>query len=217
MRAMLLGSYEMEEGNNIDDIDDFIETVIKQWHDENEKVERLHFHFSGHGQIKSKLELETSEDAKHPYTMDPIGQCLIGNTGKYVGLRSIQYLLTTAKPEVLTITLDNCRVFEKVDERVHMTLPFEETFEHDSLKRMATFYASLDSHGAKDENSFTTELYKVWDESNGQILIRDICIKVNASWEEKKLDKDRGCTEIFGFNTNFWDDKFWPTSGLNGN
>ena len=73
---------------------------------------------------------------------------------------------------------------------------------------MVTLYSTCESLDSYDENSFSKELWKVYQEQNYQIPINKIAKMVNDSWYNRLVNQL--CTmEIVEVADN-WKDKNWP-------
>lgn len=185
---------------------------LDQWKDDH--INRLHFHFSGHGFYNQTVDVQRNEfdEVDSAKSTTPIGECVVGNNGRdgLCSILQIQYLLSRIKAEKITITLDCCRSLDrelgKTRERVKL-VPMPKVDKNNWL-RIATIQGSCKTLPAYDINSFTKELFIVLNQHNGRILIEKMDEIVNNSWYIKGINQL--CQmEIIKVGNN-WKDLYWP-------
>ena len=227
MTRMLEKNYEIVTLIDQEDIEISILRILCQWTDESIRmsgqamtdgrrdINRLHFHFSGHGFYNQTVETDGSEN-KYPshssQSNTPIGECLVGNKGRrcICSILQIQHLLARTAAEKITITLDCCRSLDrelgKTRERVKL-IPMPKIDKRDWL-RMVTIQGSCKTLPAHDINSMTKELHRVLNRHNGRIPIEKMDELVNNSWYVKGIDQL--CQmEIVKLGGN-WKGLYWP-------
>ena len=119
MTKMLEEHYEVVTMTNQDAIDICVARILVRWKDLD--INRLHFHFSGHGINNQTVEIHRNEfdEIDSP---TPTGECLVGKNGDsdLCSVLDIQNLLTLLNPERITITLDCCRVLDRERKRASL-------------------------------------------------------------------------------------------------
>ena len=69
IREMLEKDYDMAEMKDQEDIEHCVINLLRQW--QHEKINRLHFHFSGHGIFNQTVQTKNSEydvvDSRTPF------------------------------------------------------------------------------------------------------------------------------------------------------
>ena len=205
---MLIKDYDIEEITNQFDIEECIIDTLKKWR--GEKIQRLHFHFSGHGFFKPPIK-ENPDNEEDRETTTPIGHCLVGNIGTQhlCTIQKIKYLLAQSNSDIITITVDCSRSFER-NRRIRAQMPptILPGIQRDDLARMATMYSTCESLASYDENSFLRELWKVYQEQDHRISITKIQKLINDSWKNRKINQV--CiVEMIDVGDN-WKKKYWP-------
>ena len=184
--------------------------MLREW--KHKKINRLHFHFSGHGLYNQTIE---TNDSKHDVvdSSTPFGECLLGNNGdiSLCSVLRVQNLLTQFNAKTITLTLDCCRTLDRPQKettRQRVKLAKLPIISNEDWKKIATIHSASKTQPAYDQNSFSKELSKVIHKK-GRIPINDIAKLVNESWEKQGL-KQQYCnidrTEV-GDN---WDKLYWP-------
>ena len=203
------GHYDVRNEINQDNIENCIARVLWQWKDE--KINRLHFHFSGHGIHNQTVETHRN-DLDEVDSSTPIGECLVGNMGDR-GLCSvlrIQELLTYLDPDRITISLDCCRTLDRPREKTRERVKLAEMprIEKHHWRKIATIQASCKTLPSYDMMSFTNELLSVYNRHKGHIPIDKMDELVNNSWYERGIDQL--CQmEIVRVGDN-WKNLYWP-------
>ena len=212
--TMLIKDYDIEEVLNQNDIEECIVDILKKWKEGEEHIRRLHFHFSGHGIINQAIDDCEIDKAEQPIDANnPILHCLMGNNGEtsLYSVDQIKQLLNQANAEVITITLDCCRSYDKLREiaKKKISLGKLPRIPHDNWPKTAVFYPTCESTLASyDENSFSKELWKVYQEQDHHISISKMGKLVNESWSNRMVDQQ--CTiEMVNVGDN-WKNKSWP-------
>ena len=204
IRTMLTeGGYDIEEVTNENDIEKSVVNISQKWKDQ--AIDRLHFHFSGHGSINQTVNTKG---------ISPGWDCIIGDDGTLIPIHRMKCLLAQLKPEKLTIILDCCRNFERSKKYISTNTFLQELQEIpiSDWKNMVTFYSTPVSNTTLDTNSFSKELWKLYGEKNHHIPVTKIASLINKSWSDREVDQI--CTsEIFEVNNN-WKGIFWPTQPL---
>ena len=168
-----------------------------------EEIERLHFHFSGHGANNARIVVDqhdlTTEDLKRikeghqsdtKTTKTPVGECLYGTTGDLFSVHDIKRKLLDCGSKVskITITLDCCRVQYRnrggPETRQVVRLREKQPLQSDEQKKIAVISGALEFHPVDDNASLTKELYKVTDAGRKPILLTHLAKAVNDSWEK---------------------------------
>ena len=115
MTRMLEKHYDIVTLIDKEDIELCIKRLLDQWKDEY--INRLHFHFSGHGFYNQTVDAERNEfdEVDSSQSITPIGECVVGNNGQkgLCSILQIQHLLSRANAEKITITLDCCRSLDR--------------------------------------------------------------------------------------------------------
>jgi len=215
MRHMLRNDYDILEIVNERNFFQFIDEKTTRWR--GEKMRRLHFHFSGHGILNTDIDaFQTKELVMKGKA--PIGHCLVGNEGEkdIVSVWKVKYFLTQFDAEKITLSLDCCRSFlqsqrgkkielssEKVEPRSFTDIPTKD------WERMFTIYSTCTSNPSFDDNSLSQELWRVYQNKNERIAIKDMAEIVNTSWHKRNIHNQRCTAEMVKVDGN-WNDEFWP-------
>ena len=219
MKEMLNShNYEIELYPNVEDIGNQLEKFRK--HVAEREIDRLHFHFSGHGVHNARIQLEADELEKMKErgqsdtktTQTPVGECLVGTAEKLYAVHDLKRKLLECGSNKITITLDCCRdplrgtkrrrQSVKLKERKRLTIAEQE--------KIGVISGALDLHRIWDNCSLTRELNEVTDAGKTPILFTDIAKKVNASWKKKGIEQ-RSERTLLEDEEN-WADYMWPTS-----
>ena len=207
---MLIKDYDIEEVLNQNDIEECIVDILRKWKGE-ENIRRLHFHFSGHGIINQTYEPDDTDQVMDADT--PTWHCLVGNNGdsSLHSVHQIKHLLNQANPDFITITLDCNRSLDHLRQNPRKRFSFGKLpikLPQDNWPKMATIYSTCDSQASYDENSFSKELWKVYQEQDHHIPITKVAKLVNDSWGNRMVNQV--CTmEIINIGDN-WKNKYWP-------
>ena len=206
--TMLIKDYDIEEVTNQFDIEECVSDTLKKW--SGEKIHRLHFHFSGHGFFKPPMP-ERVDDGEEKLTTMADGHCLVGNIGTQhlCSLHKIKYLLAQSNSDIITITVDCCRSFDR-NSRIKPQIPLTilPSIPHEGLIRMATMYSTCESLATYDENSFLRELWKVYQEQNHRISITKMAKMINDSWHNRRINQV--CMIDMVEEGDNWKKKYWP-------
>ena len=208
MGAMLSGSYEVIEKRNVNDIIEELRTIIKRIKKENDFIERLHFHFSGHGGYFVMNPGDNHMDSKI--------LSVIGYQGEVFGINQIKVELIKANAKIVVLTLDNCRVYP--GKKVTLLTEPPPKIPPPYKERMMTIYGTELGYKAKDGDSFTRRLYKVYDTDSERkpILLTEIDGKINELWRSKnKTEQDSSDSTNLIPTSDYtkgpiWDDVYWP-------
>ena len=94
MKEMLnIHDYKIEVYPDVEDIGNQLENFVKKC--KVEKIDRLHFHFSGHGVHNALIHLEADEREKMKEmgqsfkTDTPVGECLVETTGELYSVHDL--------------------------------------------------------------------------------------------------------------------------------
>ena len=208
-KNFLENRYDIVEGVNLNDIEKFVRDLLPQWQDE--KIDRLHFHFSGHGIFNQTIHAQISDQGTSSTRASdtPFGECLLGNNGDkgLCSILEIQKLLTDFHPNIITVTLDCCRTLDRPKCRIELAkLP---KVDNEDWKKIATIYASCLTQPAYDTR-FSKELEKVVASTkSGRIPINKIARCVNESWHKKGFNA-QVCTHAIVEIGDNWDKLFFP-------
>ena len=160
--------------------------ILREW--QHEKINRLHFHFSGHGIFNQTVQIsDSTKDEVDSST--PFGECLLGNDGdeNLCSIRRIQNLLTLFNANTITLTLDCCRTLDRPQKtRQRVKLAELPRISNENWLKIATIYSSCKTLPAYDTNSFSKELSKVINRKR-RIPINQIAKLVNESWLKQGL------------------------------
>ena len=206
---MLIKDYDIEEVTNQNDIEECTIDILRKW--QNEDIHRLHFHFSGHGIINQTVDAyELDQDVMDADT--PIWHCLVGNNGdrSLCSVHNIKHLLTQLNPDIITITLDCCCSFQRTRKKTGTKIRLAKLapIPPEAWRKMVTFYSTCKSLDSNDEDSFSKELLKVYQEQNHQIPIHKMAKMVKDSWNNRRV-KQLCTMEIVEVADN-WKNKNWP-------
>ena len=96
MKNFLENRYEIVEGVNLNDIEEYVRDLLPQWQDD--KINRLHFHFSGHGIFNQTIHAQISNQgtSNTMASVTPYGECLLGNNGDkgYNAVNNVMGIMT---------------------------------------------------------------------------------------------------------------------------
>jgi len=219
MDKMLLSYDDVEILNNVTNIHEAVVDFCARQVAKYKQVERLHFHYSGHGVENAKVEIDpqsyTVEDNRRTFVgVTPTGGCMIGCKGELYSVHDLKLELLKCIPTYLTLTLDCCRNSDrqrcKDPPKEYVILKNKKPISNEDQQRIAIIYGTSDLHPASDANTFTQELFKVYSAEKQEMPILQIVSKVNKSWKDRgilqicKLD----CVEV-GSNWKFY---IWPNS-----
>merc|ERR1719234_21723 len=211
-------NYEIELYSDVEDIGNQLEKFRRNV--TGREIDRLHFHFSGHGVHNARIQLEADELEKMKErgqsdtktTQTPVGECLVGTAEKLYAVHDLKRKLLECGSNKITITLDCCRdplrgtkrrrQSVKLKERKRLTIAEQE--------KIGVISGALDLHRIWDNCSLTRELNEVTDAGKAPILFTDIAKKVNASWKKKGIEQ-RSERTLLEDEEN-WADYMWPTS-----
>ena len=217
---MLKSDYDIVEVMNHNDIHAFVEETLEKW--KNEKIHRLHFHFSGHGEINQIVNTGKSTQSR------PIWECMVNDDGTLTSVYDVQYLLTQFKSEMITLALDCCRTLSlQAEEGRELNRrndgALREIVKTQDLhqipisdwEKMVTFHAIPQSDPDSDEDCMTNELFKVYKEKNHRIPITQLAHLLNNSWEQRGVSNQRCMADIIEVfrsveGRDNWEGIFWP-------
>ena len=218
MKEMLSShDYEIELYPDVEEIGNQLEKF--QQNVAGREIDRLHFHFSGHGVHNARIQLEPDElermkergQSDTKTTKTPVGRCLVGTTGKLYSVHDLKRKLLECGSTKITITLDCCRTQHRglqkrrsVKLKEKLPLPIAEQ------EKIAVISGALDLHPIDDKWSLTKELYEVSDAGTTPILLIEIAKKVNASWKRKGIEQ-RSKIDLLEDGEN-WAGYMWPTA-----
>ena len=210
IRKMLEHHYDIAEMTDQDDIEHCVIKIMRQW--QHEKINRLHFHFSGHGMFNQTVQTNASlQDVVESRT--PVGECLVGNNGEQglCAVLKIQYLLTQFNANIITLTLDCCRSLDRPQTRQKVQSAKLPKISNEGWLRIATVYSSCKTRPAYDQSSFSTELSRVIRVAKGgRIPINKIAKLVNESWRKDGLNHQYCNIDRIEGGKLDWDELYWP-------
>ena len=146
-------------------------------------------------------------------TDTPTWHCLVGNNGdsSLYSINQIKHLLKQANPEFITITLDCNRSLDHLRQNPKKRFAFGKLpikLPQIRSVNIVTLYSNCDTQDLYDENSFSKELWKVYQEKEHHIPINKMAKLVNDSWGNRRVN--HVCTmEIFNIG-ELWKNKYWP-------
>ena len=192
-----------------------------------EEIERLHFHFSGHGANNARIFVEqhdlkpwnvkgSKSDTKT--TKTPVGECLYGTNGDLCSVHDIKRKLLDCGSKVskITITLDCCRVQYRnrggPETRQVVRLRENQALQSGEQKKIAVISGALDLHPVDDNASLTKELYKVTDAGKKPKLLTHLAKAVNDSWEKRGVPQ-MSKIDLVEVGEN-WTKYMWPTAKI---
>ena len=232
MMNEMLGAhdYKVKLFEDVEDIGEKLEEFRKSVF--GQEIDRLHFHFSGHGVNNARIHVEKNElrpeeleriregsQSETRTTNTPVGECLFGRSGQLYSVHDLKSKLLDcgSKDKKITTTLDCCRVQhrgrggpEKRGKRKSVKLKEKKAFKIAEQEKIAVVSGSLELHPIDDNWSLTKELYKVTEAGKSPVLLVDIAKKVNASWKESDVPQ-RSKIDLLEDLEN-WADYMWPTS-----
>ena len=178
-------NYEIKLNQDVEHIGNHLEKSVETWKKNvaGREIDRLHFHFSGHGVHNNKIRVDPDELE----TNDPVGECLYGTTGELYSVHDLSRKLLECGSKKITITLDCCRDQPKrgPDTRLKVRLRERRKLEIEEQEKIAVISGALDLHFIRDDRSLTKELYEVTHAGKTPILLTEIAKEVNASWIKK--------------------------------
>ena len=205
IRRMLENHYDIVEMVDQYDIEYCVQKMLSQWL--HEKIDRLHFHFIGHGIFNQTAEINETQDSRTPF-----GECLLGNNGHQglCSVLSIQKLLTQFKADIITLTLDCCRSLSRGQTRQRVKLAKLPVISNEDWLRIATVYSYKARH-AVDQTSFSNVLSRVISSAkDGRIPINKIAKLVNESWRKDGINNQYCNIERIEGGKLDWDKLYWP-------
>lgn len=211
MLEKMLEGYEKTVVKNEDDIFKAIRDFKEKHQDLN--VERMHFHFSGHGSRNAKISAKKEKDNFNSITPD--GTCIIGAKGRPTSIHDLKHKLLELRAEKIVMILDCCRSVSRQardggeeTEEIEVKLWNREAIPIEDQEKIAVLYGSVDGHTISDDRSFTKELYRVTKNGSNSIPILELANKVNESWEKWKI-RQRCIENIVKVGDN-WSHFNWP-------
>ena len=180
MERMLQG-YKNKVVSNKDDIGSEVDQFMKEQSTATKEINRLHFHFSGHGVYNAKVLLEDSKKLKTETeeTETPNGNCIVGTTGELFSVHDLKVKLlgNALKPRVetrgskvtvktITITLDCCNELRRRDLRGEseekpkpkerqLKLKHQDIISISDQMKIAVMNCAPEGHYVHDNDSFT--------------------------------------------------------------
>jgi len=119
--------------------------------------------------------------------------------------------LLKCSPKRLTLTLDCCRRRQRDKKEEYVILRHMEPIDESVVGKIAVIHGTQDLHEASDDDSFTQELYRIFEKANGnEIPIVDIAREVNKNWAQKGIKQK--CKLDITETGNDWRFYMWPTS-----
>ena len=210
--------YEIDLYQDVQDIGNQLEEFVDKW--KVKEIDRLHFHFSGHGAYNARIQLEPDEleerikeggQSDTKTTKTPVGRCLVGSAGGLYAVHDLKRKLLECGSNKITITLDCCRVQHRgLETQQSVTLKEKEPLTIAEQEKIVVISGSLDLHPIDDRWSLKRELYKVTDAGKTPILVTKIAKKVNDSWKKKGIEQ-RSKIDLLEDGVN-WAGYIWPTS-----
>ena len=98
-----------------------IKTEVERFAKQNPNQGVIHFHYSGHGEHNATIEVNQEKVSlmakikgkgksdKMQTTDTPVGDCLVGTSGKLFPVSDLKHILLKSNPEKVIISLDMCR------------------------------------------------------------------------------------------------------------
>jgi len=229
MKLMLKNAYrkslkwiEIMSAENTEDIKDKLEKFQTSSELKGKQIERLHFHFSGHG----------------GFDKDSGDNCIVGS-GKDAKLNEMEMdikknLLGWNSKEI-SLTIDCCRGNGKLV-RQGIVNDYDPTHTSDAeedsqlvagwkdlprgnstetgckvsdLKKIFTLYATPNQHTSSDHDSLTKELFLVTEKGERLVAITELAGEVNLSWEGRGIS-DQISKDDYVKGGAQWKKCFWP-------
>ena len=178
---------------------------------QDEKIDRLHFHYSGHGIFNQTVETNNSNH-KVLHSETTFGPCIVGNNGdkSLCSILTIQSLMARANADIRTLTLDCCRDLDRPRSRHKVKLAKLPVISTEDWKRIATIYSTCLTQTARDRRSFSQELCKVIRSTKyGRVAFKQIAKLVNESWHKDGLTSQLCNIDLREVGDN-WDKVYWP-------
>ena len=218
--AKMLHKYEIDMKSNVQDILRELKLFVQKYEADDSNIERVHFHFSGHGVHNAKVFLEDGEKKKATVSQDgtrtsktPVGECLVGTSGKLYSLHDVKHELLKLQSKTIIISYDCCRSQLRGSDTRGLgsgavKLQKKEPISNKNQEKIIVLYGSLDGLYAYDSHSFTNQLFKVTEKGNKSIPILKLASVVNESWR----DTDQRCkVDLVEVGDN-WADFKWPSN-----
>jgi len=207
-----LKKYKKELINNSENVLNSLKDSVEYFNEEKKKFERVHFHFSGHGQDVASVWAEENKDTSDLLVAQgATGECVLGIGHKSTpsSIHDIKVELNKLDAEKITITLDCCRNDGRSGGAV-VDLKAKEKITAKHQEKMFIFYGTLETLTAEDNKgrTFSQILSSVCEEYGGAVNILEIEKKVNEKMSEKKMEQKITATRVVG-NGN-WEDYMWP-------
>ena len=206
---------------------------MKEQSTATKEINRLHFHFSGHGVYNAKVLLEDSKKLKTETeeTETPNGNCIVGTTGELFSVHDLKVKLlgNALKPRVetrgskvtvktITITLDCCNELRRRDLRGEseekpkpkerqLKLKHQDIISISDQMKIAVMNCAPEGHYVHDNDSFTKKLSAVTKKGAKSLSISELIREVNEIWNE-----DAKACQLAHIDSYGWKNFYWPCS-----
>jgi len=200
MKEMLWRYDDVVLLNDVTDIAEAVSDFYKRQRATFKTIERLHFHYSGHGVENANIEIDphactVEEDRITYHSLTPSGGCMVGCSGELYSVHDLKQELLKCSPQTFTLTLDCCRSTGqstgqkrgKDHHKQYVSLRNMTAISDEDQIKIATIHGTSDLHPANDSDSFTKELYSVYVSEKHEIEILKIVSKVNESWMNRGI------------------------------